>query len=239
MAWLPDSRGLLVTSETAAKLLLVDTEADRVTAAIDTGQSLSHMVALDAQRNMAYVANIVSGSVSVIDLRQQVLRQIIQSGGGSEGVAVSPRNGEIWVSNRDDDTVSILEPDSLRIRDTLTTGAMPVRVAFSPGGDRAYVTNAKGNSLSVFDTASRELLAGVDLSGYYALGSGRWMGGGFGFNTFPIGVVASADGKKVYVSNSYGGVVLELDTEKLTIIRELTAGKEPDGLAYRPQPSGP
>ena len=70
IAWLRGS-DVAVTTEGAKTLLIVDVEAGKVTAAIDTDQFGSHMVALAPAHDRAFVANIDSGSVSVIDLKQQ------------------------------------------------------------------------------------------------------------------------------------------------------------------------
>lgn len=234
VAWLSDGRHLLVTSEIGAALLLVDTEAKAVRAAIATTQVLSHMVAVDAERQRAYVANIESGSLSVIDMHSGTLHRVIETGRGAEGVAVAPGSGDVWVTNREEDSIAIVEPELFTVKQRLPAGRMPVRIAFTPDGARALVSNALGGSLSVYGTDPPELIREIDVSGHYRLTTGRWLGGVFGMRVFSVGLTVSHDNARAYVANTYGGVVLEIDLVGFETLRTLTAGVEPDGLAYWP-----
>lgn len=69
-------------------------------------------------------------------------------------------------------------------------GCNPVRVALSPATDRAYVTMRGSNALAVFDTA--KLASGAQNSEIATVAVG----------TAPVGVVVTADGTKVIVTNS-------------------------------------
>ena len=66
---------ITVTSEVAKKLLIVDIEAGKVTATINTDQDTSHMVAVTPDQRLAFVANIRSGSTSIIDLQAKKARR--------------------------------------------------------------------------------------------------------------------------------------------------------------------
>ncbi len=116
LAWLQDSRHLLVTSEISASLLLVDTHTGQTIAGIPTEQALSHMVAVDPQRQRAYVANIDSGSLSVIDLSTRSLLRVIPTGPGTEGVGVAPGSGDIWMTNRGEHKVAVVDPETLEVK---------------------------------------------------------------------------------------------------------------------------
>jgi DNA-binding beta-propeller fold protein YncE len=105
IAWLRRNP-VLVTTESTQTLLTVDIEAGKVTAAIETDQFGSHMVALAPVHDRAFVANIDMGSVSVIDLKQPRCIANIATGDGTEGIAVSPDLREAWVGNRDARTCS-------------------------------------------------------------------------------------------------------------------------------------
>ena len=131
------------------------------------------MVAVDAGRRRAYVTNIDSGSLSVIDIGTGSLDRVIETGRGSEGVAVAPDSGDIWVTNREEDSISIIDPEALMIREKLPAGGMPLRVAFTPDGTRALVSNGKSGSLSIYATDAPRLIREIDLSSHYRLTTGR------------------------------------------------------------------
>ena len=53
----------------------------------------------------------------------------------------------------------------------------------------------------------------------------------FGKSPVPVGLLLAPDGRRAWVASTNADVVSELDVEKLVVVRRLTAGKEPDGLA--------
>jgi YVTN family beta-propeller protein len=114
-----------VTTEGSKTLLVVDIVAGKVTSAIETDQSGSHMVALAPTHDRAFVANIGSGSVSVIDLKTRQRVANIPSGAGTEGIAVSRDQREVWATNRGGDTVSIIDIASPKIAATLYPEVVP------------------------------------------------------------------------------------------------------------------
>jgi YVTN family beta-propeller protein len=47
----------------------------------------------------------------------------------------------------------------------------------------------------------------------------------------PVGLLIAPDGRRAWVASTNADVVSELDLATLAVVRRLTAGKEPDGLA--------
>lgn len=231
LAWFDDSRRLAVTAETSRKLLLVDVATGTLETAIDTGQALSHMVALDAVRGRAYVSSIADGDVAVIDLEGQRTLRHIATGAGAEGIAVHP-NGEVWVCNRQAGTLSVIDPAALSVVRTLAAGRFPIRVAMTGDGRSALVSDAEGGAVLVFDTRGKTQIGSIDLRGHYRLATGRLWGGRFGRNPFPIGLVAAPDDPETaYVSAIDAGLVLKLDLSRMVVSAGWEAGAQPDGLA--------
>ncbi|MCH7493760.1 hypothetical protein IIA16_03500, partial [bacterium] len=77
-----DGQRIVVTSEVAKKLLIVDLAKGEVLKAIDTEGELSHMVVLSPDGRRAYVANLGSSSISVIDLESGTFIARIATGAG-------------------------------------------------------------------------------------------------------------------------------------------------------------
>jgi YVTN family beta-propeller protein len=233
LVWRADGRTLLVTAEDQGVLLVVDSETGVVTDAIATNQELSHMVALDEAHQRAYVSNIVSGSVSVIDLRQGKTTQVIAVGAGAEGITVHPETGTVWVAPRDEDRVVVLDPDSFAVQRTIPVGDLPLRVAFDKAGRHALVSNARDSSLSIITVATgdvREASLAAPQDPQRGKPPNRWLGDA----TVPIGVLALEDGKTVLVANAYGGYVSVVDLDAGLQVGRFPAGVEPDGLAFSP-----
>ncbi len=232
LQWMPDGRRVVVTTEGSRSIVVVDAVAGRIERAIATDQDISHMVALAAGGRRAFVANIGSGSVTVIDLEAgRVLRQIA-TGDGAEGLAVSPDGREVWITNRAGDTVTVLDAASLATLATVACPSFPIRAAFTPDGRHVLVSNANSGDVAVIDAATRTVVRrlAVDLEALET--SGRLFGDRFGTSPVPVGILVHPSGTTAWVAHTNADVVAEVDLLEWRLRRLLTAGKEPDGLAW-------
>jgi len=230
-----DERRITVTCEQERVLLIVDVVAGSVVDAIDTDQDISHMVAVTPAGRRAFVTNIGSGSVSVIDLQERTLLSVIPTGGGAEGADVSPDGREVWVGNRAGDTVTVIDAESLEVLATLPCPDFPIRVKFTPDGRHVLVSNARSGDVAVFDAAARIEVhrLSMELQSVEKTDD-RLFGDSFGQSPVPVGILVTPDGREAYVANTNADMITMIDLETWTIGRRLTAGREPDGIAYSP-----
>lgn len=224
IAWL-DADRVAVTSETTGNLVIVNIVSGKVLKAIPTGQQISHMLALSAKGKRAFTANIGSGSISAIDLDQGERIGIVATGGGAEGIDVSPDGSQVWVTNREDGTVSVVDAKSLKVIETMPCGAFSIRVKFTPNGKQALVSNARGDELVLFDVSTRKIVGKLDVN---ALGGRPTGPGGYG----PVGVLVHPNGKVAYVALSGSEQVAVVDLKKRAVVGTIQAGDTPDGMAY-------
>jgi YVTN family beta-propeller protein len=232
LLFLPDGRRALVTAEDNRALLEVDIDEGAVVNAYTTEQDVSHMVEVALGGRKAFVANIGSGSVSVIDLEKGIIVRTIATGAGAEGITASVDGKEIWVTNRSADTVSVIDAESLEIVSSIPCASFPIRAKATPDGKHVLVSCARTADIAVLDVASREEVRRIpqDLR---AVDTGdRLFGDRFGESSVPIGIVIHPDGKKAWVAHTNADVVAEIDLESWKIVRLLEAGREPDGMAY-------
>ena len=227
VVWLADGRAV-VTAEGNQALLVVDVASGEVEAAIDTDQEISHMVALAPDGGRAFVANIGSGSVTVIDLARRRRVANVPTGDGAEGVAVTA--GQVWVTNRAADTVSVLDAENLEPLATLESPGFPIRATAS--GSRVLVTRARADDLAIYDTAQLGAVRRIELALEAKDGEGRLFGDRFGKSSVPIGVIVDSDGRRAWIAHANADVISELDLANGEISRRLTAGREPDGMGY-------
>ena len=113
IAWMPDGRRLVVTTEGSNTLSVVDLVERRVVDAIETGGEQPHMVVVDRSGRFAWVTQIASGSVSRIDLESGSVVVHRTTGEGTEGLALSGDEEQLWVTNRGDGSVSVRDPETL------------------------------------------------------------------------------------------------------------------------------
>jgi YVTN family beta-propeller protein len=173
------------------------------------------------------VANLGSGSLTVIDLEAgRVVKQVV-TGDGAEGVAVTPDGREIWVSNRAANTVSVVDAKSLDVVATLPSPGYPIRAVLTPDGRHALVSNARSAELAVFDVKARKELKRLKL-----LEDDKGMVSQlFGAGSFPVGIAVSADGRRAFVAITGGDRIAVVDTKTWTVTGYWEAGDEPDGMA--------
>jgi YVTN family beta-propeller protein len=223
---------LLVTAEGRKELLVVEPLARRLTSTIPIGKEVSHMVVVSPDGKRAFVANIGSGSVTVVDVDAGSVLTDIPTGAGAEGIDIRPGGAEVWVANREANTISVIDTSRAAVTATIPAAEFPIRVKFTPDGRRALVSCAKSGDVIVFDAAARKEIRRISMDREAVPGSEtRLFSTRFGKSPTPVGILVSADGKRAWVASTNADVVSEIDLQKMEVVRRLTAGKEPDGLA--------
>lgn len=211
-----DGARVWVTCEGVASVLEVNAETGKIEQAWKTGQETSHMLVVTPDERKLYVANIGSGSVTVIERASGAVRSIV-CGAGTEGLALAPDGREVWAGNRSDNTLAVIDvaSDSVVARFP-SDGQMPIRLEFTPDGRRVLVSNAGGHSVSVFDAAGRARVKKI------------------GVGAVPVGIQITPDGARAFVACTNDDTVKVIDTKTWRVVQTLKPGKEPDGMAWAP-----
>jgi len=98
-------------------------------------------VALNPQGTRAYVANTVSGTVSVLNINRttsQVARVAVDIKVGTEpyGLALTPNGTKLYVTNRRSNSVSVVDTRTNRVLTTIrNAGFSPTGIAITNDGD--------------------------------------------------------------------------------------------------------
>jgi YVTN family beta-propeller protein len=224
-----DARRALVTAEGLKSLLVVDPDTGTLKAAIPTQREVSHMVATTPDGRRAFVASIGSGSVTAIDLATGTVLAQLSTGKGAEGIAVSPDGREAWVANRAADTVSVIDTVELKVVAEIPSAGFPIRVAFTPNGRRALVSHARSGDVTVYDTAAR--LEERRLNAHFSPKPGAANLLGFE-GAVPVGIVIDPSGSLAWVAHTNADAVAAFEIASGRLVATLSAGREPDGMAY-------
>jgi YVTN family beta-propeller protein/probable HAF family extracellular repeat protein len=170
----------------------------------------------------AYVANINSDTVSMIDIPTSLPVSAIPVGSGPWGVAVSPDQTQVYVSNNHGDNVSVINTASSTVVATIPVQSSPFGVVFTPDGTSAYVVNGSSNNVSVIDTASQTVVATVPVQ------------------RSPVGVAmaVTSDGTFAYVTNSVSDTVSVIAVGSTpAVVRTIKVGSGPRWVAVSPNSS--
>ena len=231
VAWYAPDR-VAVTTEGSKHLVIVDPDAGHVLSAIETGQDVSHMVAVSADAARAYVTNIGSGTTTALDLVAGRKLGDIATGAGSEALAVTPNGRDLWVAARAAGEIAVVDTATLAFLARLPLPGIPIRIAITPDGATALVTCAGSSELVAYDVATRTergrvkvdppLAPGADLRPFAKLAPG---------SALPVGLLVSHDGRSAYVAATMADRVVQYDVSTLAPLRSIEVGGEPDGLA--------
>lgn len=211
-----DESRVAVTSETTGNVVVVNIVEGRVEAAIPTNAQTSHMVAVTGDGKRGWTANILSGSVSEVDLVTRTFVRTIAVGPRSEGIAVTPDGRTVWAGSNTAGTVSVVDAQTGTVAATLTGFTMPYRLAISADGRLAVICDPQGDNIHVADVARREVL---------------WSLGSLGS---PRGVNISPNGKTAFVTLAADNTVAIIDLETRKLVRKIGVGASPDGVWYGP-----
>ncbi len=168
---------------------------------------------------MAYVPNLGSDDVSVINTTSKTVVATIPVGDGPIAVAANPSGSMVYIANQLAGTVSVINTNNNIVVATITVGAQPTGMAFSPDGNKLYVCNVASASVSVISTATNTVTATI--------------------NTIinPYFIAISPDGGTAYVTPYGPGNVYVISTVSNSVVDNFPVGANPTGLVISPDGS--
>lgn len=166
---------------------------------------------------LAYVTNLGSDSVSVIDVgANSVLAEIGGVGVQPIAVAVTPDGSTAYIANFGSGDVSVIDVGSFSVTGTIGVGTDPVSVAVTPDGSTVYVANQGSGDVSVIDVASNSVSTTIPVPG----------------GPTDLAVVPSGD--SLHVSKQFRDSVAVIDVASNSVLNSLPAGDGPTGFAVTP-----
>lgn len=132
---------------------------------------------------------------------------------------MSPDGKEIWAANTRDSTVTVIDVASKKVVQTLPIAVkFANRLKFTPDGLHVLISalgaGSGDTSLLVMDAAARKEVKRLKLGGGAA------------------GILMAPDGSRAFVAVSSNDKVAVVDLKTLEVVSEISAGKQPDGMAW-------
>jgi YVTN family beta-propeller protein len=226
---------LWFTAEGAKVVGSYDPTTQKIDWVLGTGQDRTHMIYVFPSLNPIITTNVSSATVTLIEktnganrgpggppsaaasnpARANWTETVIPVGKGSEGFDVSPDGKEIWVANAQDGTISMIDIAAQKVIQTLDANVRGAnRLKFTVDGKLALVSSLGGSDLVIFDRLTRKEVKRIKV------GHGA------------AGILMQPDGSRAFVACTPDNYVVAIDLKSLEVSGKITAGKNPDGLAW-------
>tara|TARA_B100000809_G_scaffold169704_1_gene167061 strand:- start:6813 stop:7856 length:1044 start_codon:yes stop_codon:yes gene_type:complete len=223
---LPQSNKVAVVTDVGNHLSVVNLETGVVEKQIVTQQDFSHLLVHHPYRPLVYVANINSGSVSVIDVELDKVIKIIHCSKRAEGIDITPDGSELWVTNIKENFISVINTETYTITDLIDTGKEPLRLKFSIDGKQCLVSNSGEGTISVYNRKTKKQITNIIIPGNKNI-----LEKALYHTPRPVGILMHPNGNYAFVSNFTAGRVEVIDMHNFSIVSSIRVGNMPDGLA--------
>ncbi len=224
---LPEADKVGVVTDIGNHLSIVNVKTGVLEKQISTQQNLSHLLVHHPFKPLIYVANIASGSVSVIDVKLDSVIKIISIGKKSEGIDITKDGAEIWVTNIEENVISVINSTTYEITDRIKTGKEPLRLKFSNDGKYCLVSNSSEGTVSVYNSKTKKQIATISIPGKKNILEKILY-----HTPRPVGILMHPNGKYAFISNFTASRVEIIDLRTFAIVSSIKVGDMPDGLAF-------
>jgi DNA-binding beta-propeller fold protein YncE len=213
---------LYVTAELADAVFVVDPAARRVVGEIPTGRPQSHSLVISPDGRRGYTANVSTGSVSVLDLKQRRLLGVVEAGEMVQRVSVSPDGKRVFTHNQRRPRVIAIDPARLAVAETYDLPGLAYASAATPDGRTLLIAGRperegavpRQPSMYVLDLRTRGV-ATITLPGW------------------PRNIIIDPRGELAW-ANLGSGQLVSIDIKRRTARTIVTLDRGLDGMALRP-----
>jgi len=219
---------IIVTCEKQGALIKVNIEDNKVDLLAKTDQRIGHMVAISKKKKYAYVANVLSGTVSKIDIKKAKFIDYLNFKKGIEGIEVSPDGKEVWVSNRYTSLVSVADAKTYDSIATMKANKVAFRIKISPNGKYAVVSNGESANISIYNAKQKKHIKDISLFNLHTPTEQRPKD----LPSVPVGIAFSNNSKHVFVACANYNLVAVIDTNSWELVNTIKTGNVPDGVYY-------
>ena len=153
---------IYITCENSAVVAVVDRNANKVVAAIDSGSTNGHRLIIAADGKRLYTENEEDGTVSVIDLPERKLLGKIKTPRPLAGIAISPDGGTVVAVDDAQPTLFLIDAQAGKLREEIVLKDVPkaAQIArYAPDNSVIGVTSLNSGTVSLIDPAFREQTA--------------------------------------------------------------------------------
>ena len=214
-----DARLVWVTCEDSQLVQELDAVSGERLRSWPTGQTGSHELALSPSGHKLIVANTVGSSVTIID-RSSGANRTIPTGRATEGMAFSPDGRLLYALSAGDSRLYVIDVARAElVRAVELDTRFPISLVAPANRQEIWISGNQSNELLVLDSESLAPVHRIDLG------------------TQPLGMTASADGSRIYVTLPRRNEVAAFETGRRAELRRYPGVMEGDGIALWRRPA--
>jgi DNA-binding beta-propeller fold protein YncE len=222
----PDGRSAISVAERLKKLVFYDpkTWQEQLTLPMPDCAGVDHAEFSPDGRTAVFTCEC-AWRVAVVDVAERKLLRIIDmpkrnTRMGPQDIKIAPDGSAYYIADSQQNGLWVLDAEATKVVREIPTGHGAHGLYLSRDATKLYVTNRHAGTVSVLDSYTGALVTTWQIPG----------------NASPDMGNVSADGKQLWLSGRYDGVVYVLSTDDGHLIKQIPVGNGPHGLAVWPQP---
>lgn len=207
---------LYVTIELDNAVAVIDPATLKVIGNIPTGHPESHMLAVNNAGTIGYTANVSTGTVSVLDLKEKKLTTVIEVAKRTQRISVSPDDKWAFTSDQVEQRLVVINTATNKVEKYIDLPDYGYGTACTPDGKKLVIALPNSMRVAELDLETWKLGRMVEVP------------------KSPQYVLMRPDGAVAYVSCDASAKVAAINVKDWTVEKLIDAGKTADGLAWAP-----
>jgi DNA-binding beta-propeller fold protein YncE len=212
---------IYLTAETKQSVLIIDPKKHSIVGTIPTDSSTSHTFAISDDEKKIYVSNVMSKTVSVLDIPDRKLAKVIPTESENQRMAISPDRKWFVTSLGPDHKVAFFRTADNQMDFTIPIDGVPFVGKFSADGKYFYDAGIQAGNIHAWK---------IDVSKRAVIATSEPLGTATGTLT------VSPFNREIYVSDAKASQISEIDPDSWKVVKVLPADKTPDAILFSSAP---
>jgi DNA-binding beta-propeller fold protein YncE len=205
---------LYITTENERAITIVDPASLKIVGTIPTGAEQSHMLAVSADGRYGYTSNVKPGSVSVLDLKERKVLQVLPVCDVAQRISLSVDGRFVFTSDQITPRLAVIDTARVGVKQWVTLPGTGYGTAPTPDGKTLVVAIIDKNEVALVDLESMKVTGEIPVP------------------KAPQEVLVRPDGAVAYVSCDASRQVAVIDLKNRKVRSLIDAGAGADGLAW-------
>jgi YVTN family beta-propeller protein len=210
----PVSKLLYITTELDKTVTIIDPKTLKIVGTIPTGEAYSHMLAISHDGKRGYTANVLPGTVSVLDMNARKTIAVIPISPSTQRISISRDDKMVFTADQTKPQLAVIDTASDKIKTWIDIPGQGYGTAPTLDNRWLLVTIPGKNEVAVVDLKTLTVAKTIEVP------------------AAPQEVLINPNGKEAYVSCNVKNQVAVIDLTQWTVKTLIDAGKTADGLAW-------